>query len=306
MCISMVQSDESLEETIVVVTNKHEIRVFGLRRSGNHAVISWILQNFPAPAVHLNDLRDRSLDPYQAFSQVSVKGLNFWSCKPKLTSFLKYQWQRPPLVEFTVVDPKLNVEYIRNFRPKECLIVSYEDYELTAANLQRYDADRDRYVGSSDRIVNVAILRDAYNLFASLLKVGFLRRDNRDALIALFKQYARVHLGEVPDTPFPLVCINYNRWCEEADYRIAIAKQIGFETSGEPFLKVSHKGGGSSFDRLAAQDNPGKLKQTRERWRRVADRPDYRAIFQDEELRSLSDRVFGPIADLSEIEASSQ
>jgi hypothetical protein len=53
--------------------NKHEIRVYGIRRSGNHAIISWIFQHFGETVVHLNDIKiARNIDPYKSFSQVLI------------------------------------------------------------------------------------------------------------------------------------------------------------------------------------------------------------------------------------------
>ena len=278
-----------------MATNQTEIRVYGIRRSGNHAIISWIFQHFNHTVVHLNDVRKHHVDPYQAFSQVSVKGMSFWNCKPKLTSYIKHKIQKRSLMEFTIVDPAVNVEYIRNYDPKECLIVSYEDYPLDKRNLHIYDQEHDQYVGKSDRILNVVILRDAHNLCASLIKAGFMTNRNHAKFTDLFKEYSRILLGQTPDSSLPLICINYNQWCIDRRYRIEVAEQIGFHTTGDPFLKVSHKGGGSSFDKLAASKQPEKLKNTLHRWKALEDNPLYQSIFQDEELTYLSNQVFGNI-----------
>lgn len=276
-----------------MATNKTEIRVYGIRRSGNHAIISWIFQHYQNTVVHLNDVRKHHIDPYQAFSQVSLKGMNFWKCKPRLSSYMKHKFQKRSLMEFTIVDPAINVEYIRAYEPKDCLIVSYEDYPLNESNLHRYDDDHDEYVGTSDRILNVVILRDAHNLCASLIKAGFMTDRNHAKFTKLFKSYSRIHLGQEPKSSLPLVCINYNQWCIDREYRINVAEQIGFQTTGDPFLKVSHKGGGSSFDKLAASQQPEKLKNTLHRWKALEDNPLYSAIFQDKELIDLSSQVFG-------------
>ncbi|MDY6781232.1 MAG: hypothetical protein SW833_01525 [Cyanobacteriota bacterium] len=280
----------------MVTTNKHEIRVYGIKRSGNHAIIYWIFKHFNGAVVHLNNVGlTPDPDPYKSFALMSVKGMSFWKCKPKITSFLKYQINQPTKMIFVRVDPKVNIEYIRAYRPKECLILSFENkiFDSSSENLCLSNRDYSAYVGESERVVNIVILRDAYNLFASLLKSKMMRSKNCSKFVNLFKQYARIHLGESSTFPDPTICINYNQWCVDNNYRVDVANKIGFNTSGSPFLEVEHFGGGSSFDKLAARRNPQKLQNTAYRWRSFIDDPLYRSIFQDEELRYLSTQVFG-------------
>ncbi|NEQ73290.1 MAG: hypothetical protein F6K23_09540 [Okeania sp. SIO2C9] len=49
-------------------TNAIDISCFGLRRSGNYAVINWIIRQNNGSFVHLNDVKLYSnKDPYQSF-----------------------------------------------------------------------------------------------------------------------------------------------------------------------------------------------------------------------------------------------
>lgn len=278
-------------------TNQYEIRVYGIRRSGNHAIASWILSHFNGVTVHLNDTREKiSSDPYKAFAQVFVQGMSFWKCKPKITSFLKHQLKRSPRMLFVRSDSTVNIEYIRAYHPKALSMLSFEDHPLGDEGDHLFARDYQTYVGSSETIKNVVILRDVYNLFASLLKSKMMHKGNCSKFVTLYKAYAGAYLRHASESPDPTIFVNYNQWCMEADYRIEIANQIGFDTLGSAFQEISHMGGGSSFDKLNARQDPGKLQGTQHRWKNFVDDPFYRSIFQDEELKHLSDQIFGNIA----------
>lgn len=54
-----------------------DISCFGLRRSGNHAIINWIIRQSQGNFVHLNDVKlYHNKDPYQSFSKATVSGIN--------------------------------------------------------------------------------------------------------------------------------------------------------------------------------------------------------------------------------------
>ena len=55
------------------VVNRNEITVFGLKRSGSHAIIHWLLHHMGKRTVHLNDVTNAS--PYDSCTEINVKGL---------------------------------------------------------------------------------------------------------------------------------------------------------------------------------------------------------------------------------------
>lgn len=72
------------------VQNLYECRVYGLRRSGNHTILSWAIDAYPGSVVHLNNIRKFSANHYRSFGQVAVKSISFWNCKPQLFERLKH------------------------------------------------------------------------------------------------------------------------------------------------------------------------------------------------------------------------
>ena len=55
--------------------------VVGLRRSGNHAIIRWIIDRTPGVVVHLNDIDRGSTNPWLGWRSVQTKGVPYWSVK---------------------------------------------------------------------------------------------------------------------------------------------------------------------------------------------------------------------------------
>jgi hypothetical protein len=282
------------------VQNLYEWRVYGLRRSGNHAILSWAIDGYPGSVVHLNNIRKFNANPYRSFGQVAVKGISFWNCKPQLFEGLKYVIKRHILKRqedvalFMHKDSKVNIDYIINFTPKTCLILSYENYRLDDECFIELESNHDLYVGQSQNLLDILILRDPFNLFASLLKSGRMRADNREYIVDLYKQYAREFLGDTQLLKHQKVCINYNKWFTDSAYRSDVAKKLGFSTSKQAYTKVPGIGGGSSF---SGQDfnNKGDNMQVLERWKSYITDPFYRDSLNDIELRQLSDQIFGSV-----------
>jgi hypothetical protein len=200
-------------------------------------------------------------------------------------------------MEFVVVDPRLNVEHIRNYSPKECLILSYEDYELKHKNLSLFSKKHDDYVGGSRKTSKILILRDPYNLFASLLKAGFMHEGNHSRFVDLFKEYAHTYIEMMKCSDNIFICVNYNQWCVDENYRIQLAQKIGFLTDGSQHFFVSNKGGGSSFDGVRMSEQTLKSNANLQRWRHFVEDSFYRYLLQDTELRRLSDEIFGSVVD---------
>jgi hypothetical protein len=98
------------------VTNKKEIAVFGIRRSGNNVISRWLLRHLGRHAVHLSDVTGES--PYDSCTEVSTQRLCPWQCKPKIDYFCK-NFRRRGVIEYSRYDQAVNWKYIRCFSPKD-------------------------------------------------------------------------------------------------------------------------------------------------------------------------------------------
>lgn len=284
-----------------MTVNDHLYCVYGLRRSGNHAVISWVLDNTPGrPQVHLNDVHVLGPSPYHAFVHMQIRGIDRYTCNRKRFRLNRHVLTRiaGPLLPVrrrmhidTGILAKsgvLDVEAIRKVR-KRVLVVSYEDIDLENPRLHKFLSAPDEYVGPSKRLTQFIILRDPYNVFASLLQRGYMTPTSLGFYSRIWKQHARYFQAGQDATGRPLVPVNYNSWASDRNYRIDTAAKLGFETDGSPYMRVPRFGGGSSFE--GKVDSAEKL-STSDRWAAFVDDADYRSMF-DDDIRETAKDLFG-------------
>lgn len=246
------------------------LRIFGMRRSGNHAIINWLLRNVPAKGhVFLNN------------------------CQPG----------RNPLVGCRSVEVnghRLNLRRALSDLPSRTaaagdgatLLISYED---TLPG----EGPRDRPVsGDLDEALidrDVLIYRGFLNWAASLLKKmqgndGYSLVRRNAVLLRAVDTYGRV-LARAAAGRMATIC--YDDWCASDAYRADVLTRLGFPLRDNSMGAVQGYGGGSSFQKSAG--TPEEL-DTGARWRQMADDPEYRAVLtlcaQDRALLAQLETVF--------------
>ncbi|MBY0356360.1 MAG: hypothetical protein K2W82_00045 [Candidatus Obscuribacterales bacterium] len=240
--------------------NTKEIRFLGMRRSGNHAIINWLLNHEKGVSHFLNNLKMES----ELYRKRTVKG----------------------------------VSALEIGSDTDLLVLSYEDYFVEEIFNRRLEMQRQEFFGKSSTVQNVLILRDPFNCFASRIKSDFFYvRDipGRKQVLDLWKSYAREFLG-ISNTlgPGGLV-ISYNHWASDADYRKDVIGKLGYDSLNDQILsEVPKYGGGSSFDSLKLDGKAEEMKVF-DRWHIYKDRPFFVELFADEELRDLVNKIYGDI-----------
>lgn len=270
--------------------NKKEIVVFGIPRSGTHAIIHWLISHHGPRVVHLDNIQ--TSQPYAGCGSITCKGLSVWKTKPDL-KHLWLRFQRHPIT-YDARDELVNLGYIRSISPKNCLILSYENEFATSDIFTTFQHNHDLEVGCSETSYQAAILRDAYNLFASQLASPFFTPDIILASIQAYKRLARLFLDAEKQKQLKIRCINFNKWVAEPAYRIELATHFNFITYGTPYLRVSKIGYGSSFEGTLKNNRAMEMKVS-ERWKYFITHPAYHVIFQDQELVELTAEIFGEI-----------
>lgn len=252
-------------------TNDLEIRVFGMRRSGNHGVINWIGSQAPSPPHFFNCVSNRGHSPFRTGK--SPKMPEIWYPHGKYKHVSDEELKK-------VADMK-----------KDILIYNYEDLDIAKLCEHEFPLDRENTVGRSRKRVDILILRDFVNWMASKLIVppGLSENakmknkfqnltmerfnKNRDNFkyfnyydgwendaemirglnyantrksIPRWKRYADEFLGRTSILWNPIF-INYNLWHVDKNYRRVITEGLGFEFTDEGKGKVSLAGNGSSF-----------------------------------------------------------
>lgn len=243
------------------IVNQKEIRILGLQRTGNHAIIVWIRGQHPEYSWHLNH-PPSGQNPYQS-----------------LYSHFK--------------KPKLYQEARGNFTPKSLLLLTYEDRTLREVCSPKFEKFHDVYVGISASRFDLLILRDPFNLMASRIQSNISRMSDRSArkAIQLWKTYAREFLGETKFLTQNKVCINFNQWHCSWEYRKKIAEELGLEFTDTGRERIKGYGGGSSFDKRDLDGRASELKVLN-RWQTFEEVESFWQLFRDEELIDYTKRIF--------------
>lgn len=291
-------------------TNHLELRILGLQRSGNHAVIQWILEQHRGKrACFLNNVRHGNHDPYATARQSYCYGFGVGQNAIAVRSTAKH------VLIYSYEDDRRQMQEGRSF--------------LTSAYDDEFESNRESYVGSSQHRMDVVILRDPFNFFASRLKVlDSLPGIITDLAVTKndWKMLATHVLAPDPSPAGEMLSVSYNEWFSNRRYRRELSKRLLGRFSDASLASVSGFGGGSSFDskaysrltwrgilrkwkkvldpqayrhvkrqwsRLVA---PGAQKmKVLERWKELRDDRTYQEIFADPQVSALSQRLFGDL-----------
>jgi hypothetical protein len=277
------KKNEDQKEPDSPFINKKELRILGLQRSGNHAIINWIFTQCKELKCYLNFVKPHC-NPFLSFERRgTVK-----------------EFQKDFFEKFNISKEKLGI-----FSAKDTLIYSYED-ELPEDVFfsETFSKNRVRWVGHSKEKYNILILRDPFNLFASRLK----REENqipnqhmlkveaeKKKLIKLWKSHAELFINAGGlSTDEEIITINYNSWFTDKNYREQLAKTLNIEFNDSTINEVLPIGGGSSFDSLN-KNNSAEEMEVLERWKHYKDNEFFSEIFKDKELIELSEQIFGKL-----------
>lgn len=258
--------------------NGHEIRVIGMSRGGNHALIGWILRQLRGRSCFLNCTQGR-YSPY-------------YTPRPMDTG---------DAVLTNIPNFDLEAEKYGRWQPKDYLLYSHEDSYLGTACSDRFEAIHDEVVGPSARRTDVLILRDPFNLFASRRRLGLTEISDRVAR-TMWKQHAREFAKGPRRLRHDPLLVNYNRWCTSVDERRRISAHLELEFNDAGRRDVLPCHGGSSFDGRR-YDGEAERMPVFERWRHYADDPAFLDLF-DAETVDLAEAVFGPMRETEELVAT--
>jgi hypothetical protein len=239
------------------MANKKEILVHGTSRSGHHAVANWIYRQSPGYKCYINDANlDR--DPFLS----NGRGEN------RLDDIEKEK--------------------------KEMIVCCFEDKDFDKIYSDYFLEHKSNWFGDSEQFFNTLVIRDPFNHFASKATYNrsrLHRHKSQSFATRMWKQHAKEYLGYTNYLPKNKICINFNKWVEDKEYRKNIAEQIGLNFTDEGREDVVAAGGGSSFNGM---DFDGKASEmdVNIRWRHSIKDPYFFKYF-DEEVLELSARIWG-------------
>ena len=239
--------------------NNNEYRVAGMFHSGHGIIANWITceyVNKKKKVCYLPEVMTRGsgIDPYNTPRDIN-----------KVFGFF---------------DNTYEDVFVGKDKPKDGLVLSYDEQKVEDVFCKEYDKTHDKLVGKSENIYNILVIRDPLNQFASRLLADKrsclkLKRERRSlssfkATVALWKEYAEAALSG------DYFVINYDKWVEEADYREEI---------------------GNTLDIPVAIPNTLLEAETRNAvgiWKQIPQsHPFFFEIFEDKELVSLVEKLYG-------------
>lgn len=204
--------------------SKRLIVIHGMKRSGNHALARWI--------------------------QAQTRGPFFNNVVPTTPIILGLGPARYPVTygALDVVD-----RYISGHEEAtgcaEDTIVSVEDHRLDVLDHTSFPMP----------VLNLLIVRDPWNLFASRIKkafsvhkpqyprsMGFLM----ERVINIWKSHASEFLGRTNTLP-DATMVSFTRWFSDEAYRRRLAARLILDFDDAEYYAVSAIGGGSSFNGMA-------------------------------------------------------
>jgi hypothetical protein len=241
-----------------------EFRFYGLRRSGNHAVINWILSQVEGVSAFYNDTLPEA--PY--------------SITPR---YINQSGQDAPT-------------------HLALSLLSFEDRSFRLLSQCEKHLEKHQ-IRSPKKRIDILIMRDPFNLFASRMKSPDISHHYPDYNIGLtLPQIAVEYLDAFiskrsPVTVgVPAVFVNFNRWKNSVEYRHNLANQLGLNFTDAGFSKVSQFGGGSSFDGRNVDISRLNVES---RWKSFANDPEFHALFRNPKIIELARLEFSPFdADL--------
>lgn len=273
---------EQTELTEQEIHQENEIRLVGISRSGNHAVVNWIINQLEGSYCFLNCTEPKH-NPFITARPLDDNGIVY---KTNIKDFALEKEQQGILSK------------------KDFLIYNHEDCFLGSLNKKKLQETHQKWVGRSGTRKDVLILRDPFNVFASRIKAGLLRGHYTHhgakpisllTLKRIYKQHAREYLGEKNNLRNK-VNVNFNFWTVDEAYRKEIATRLEIPFSDRGFKEVPQVAGGSSFDGIKFSGAADKM-NVHSRWKQFAEDQDYRQMF-DEELVELTRKIFGDIPPL--------
>jgi len=247
------------------MTVPYDIAVFGMRRSGNHAICAWLAGHFPDGVFYMGDVkRYGRLDPY-------LKG-------ESARLFANPLYGQEPWIQ-------------REYNPGMTIIHTYEDYLPTQAELRTYKPRGKHF--------QLYILRDPFNLFASRLKMadkGFAGWPGT-LIVPQWIQFASRYEAVrdqcmVPTTGTP-VAVLFNSWHVSNPARRYLEHDLGKLPESDQYFQhvVNTSGIGSSFDGVAFDGNATDMPVT-QRWEQYAKDKRFRNLISNPNLMLHAEHLF--------------
>jgi len=264
--------------------------VWGVRRSGIHSIVTWLMRLLEPEVWIFNDLSksvDPGADPYES--------QNFSAA---------YRADLEEQSHCRIPTPA------DRDTPKSSIVCVYEDSALCSVDIGHY-------LGANSKVTHFVTCRDPFNMMASRMKrfqpcprTGVIVRADGSLDPRILSPERALnrwveHATAVRDDgnwPNPnTVGIAFNKFVTDRNFRRELADRVGRPFDDTGINEVYAAGGGSSFEGTSKHGHAQEMK-INERWILARENIEYRSLFQGRtDILELSEAVFGPIPGTREL-----
>lgn len=224
---------------------KNIILVFAQSRSGHHAVIDWLFNQFNGHKLFFNYNNPKRLDPFfKERVQYYLNDKRYYRVISK--SWIKDNLVKSKTKEF-LLETSSNIEII-NKSDKNLLILNYEnintkDIPIILKQVRKHFGDA--------KIHKVFVMRDLLNLLSSKIRSGREitienLRNNDKKIKEIVDKW--IKYNEYITNKNDCILISYNKWFCDKEYRSYILDIINTDHKDLSLPQLATFGGGSSFD----------------------------------------------------------
>ena len=263
--------------------------ILGIRRSGNHAIASWI-----RPQLKNNMIRYFNDHFFNTLS-------NNINSTQRRTYVYKYIDEKMNIVN----DEKMNIvndEINDNLFGLENQSINLfnENYEKWKKNINiKLKEDKKLNCEISDNNKQIVIIRNPWNNMASEIQWHYNGRNYnvpKDKLIELWEEYYNYFMDN-KNNKFNFII--YDKWFIDKEYRKNISEQLGFEFSDNNLNLIEKTGNGSSFTKRMYNGHAQEM-NVLNRYKEVENFPDLQMFIVSNKGKELKEK-WNHLCDLENI-----
>ena len=202
------------------------IEIYGLRRSGNHAIIAWLMHNLNSDGIAY-DAPEPLIVPNPEWGFISQRLGDVYHINDALDKWATYN---PGYIK-GLVDAYSTIG-------AKTIIVSYEDTSFKSSLLDLYG----QYYPFLKNTTKIVITRNILDIVASRV----MRNRSLNRITSSFGVNKKIIETWIENESFTDTKIVFEQWCTSKEYRDSISRSLGLSNL-DITSHVSPAGKGSSF-----------------------------------------------------------
>ena len=225
--------------------------IYGVKRTGNHAIINWLMPQVGKAVRFFNDHWYMLLDLSKRDDEHHLVEHILQLHRTKIfVDGERRRFSESYLKEYNDINNIISFESVKLSQMLELETQWLQDLNK---GIKRFNPEL--IIGNDNTYI--VILRNPWNVAASQYRWMWDRKDfNRvDIDMVVWSEFYGHYIEQTPDIHF----IIYDKWFQDIDYRKKISSDLGLEFNDLNINKVANAGGGSSFDKMSFDEDAQKM-----------------------------------------------